>query len=179
MIINSPFAVCSNLKSSLSRHSCQNCSSVSRFRSLIREITSNYESRDIYSDKRQEIANSLLEKITQELYPLGFIVESALLRDISLPRNIQEAIQEKLKAEQESQRMQFELEKARQEAERKKIEAQGIANAQKLLSQGLTEEVLKLKAIEATEKLAASPNTKVIIIGGGEDRLPLILQQGE
>nr|WP_287273853.1 MULTISPECIES: hypothetical protein [unclassified Okeania] len=108
---------------------------------------------------------------------MGFIVESALLRDISLPRNIQQAIQEKLKAEQESQRMQFELEKAPQEAERKKIEAQGMANAQKLLSQGLTEQVLKLKAIEATEKLAASPNTKVVIIGGGEDRLPIILQQ--
>lgn len=132
----------------------------------------------------------LRQELREKLSPLGFIVEEALLREIVLPKKIQEAIQAKLEAEQESERQQFITEKQRQElefeserahkeAERKKIEAQSIADTQRLLSQSLTDKVLQLKAIEATPDLAKSPNAKVIIIGGGKDKLPLILQQGE
>lgn len=162
----------------------------SRFRSIIRQITASYEARAIYGEKRQEVTQSLHEQLSQQLTPLGFVVEETLLRNVVLPKNIQEAIQAKLEAEQENERQQFvtekqrqelefELEKARKEAERQKIEAQGIADAQRLLSQSLTDKILQMKAIEATQDLAKSPNAKVIIIGGGKDKLPLILQQGE
>jgi len=160
---------------------------IARFRSVIREITASYDANAIYGEKRQEVAQKLREKIREQLTPLGFTVEEALLRDVVLPESIQAAIQEKLEAQQESQREQFIIEKERQElefalektkkeAERKKIEAQGIADAQKLLTTGLTQELLQLKAIEATQNLAESDNTKIIIIGGGDDKLPLILQ---
>ncbi|MBR8828000.1 MAG: prohibitin family protein, partial [Gomphosphaeria aponina SAG 52.96 = DSM 107014] len=124
---------------------------ISRFRSVIREVTSSYDASAIYGEKRQEVAQKLQEKIREQLTPLGFVVEEALLRDVALPETIQVAIQEKLKAQQESQQQQFINEKERQalefsleqtkkEAERKKIEAQGIADAQKLLTTGLTQE---------------------------------------
>ena len=149
---------------------------ISRFRSIIRQITATYDIEDIYGAKRQEIATNLRQELQQQLAPLGITVEEALLRNVILPEKIQTSIQEKLAAQQESQKLDFEIQKTKKEAERKKIEAQGIAETQKLLSGSLTEEILKLKAIEATQKLAESDNTKVIIIGGGEDKLPLILQ---
>lgn len=160
---------------------------VSRFRAILRQITASYEAKDIYGEKRQIVAQRLRQELQNSLSPLGFIVEEALLRKVILPQEIQAAIQKKLEAEQESEKQQFindkerqsiefGLEKAKKEAERKKIEAQGIANSQALLSKGLTEQLIKLKAIEATQKLAESQNSKIIIIGGGEDKLPLILQ---
>ncbi|MBW4620918.1 MAG: prohibitin family protein [Cyanosarcina radialis HA8281-LM2] len=147
---------------------------ISRFRSLIRQTTSNYDLKAIYGEKRQEVAIALHQQIKDNLSPLGFAVEETLLRNVILPEGVQAAIQQKIETEQQSQQLDFELEKTRKEALRKKIEAQGIADAQKLISQGLTEQVLKLKAIEATQKLAESQNTKVIIVGG-KDNLPLIL----
>lgn len=161
---------------------------ISRFRSLIREISARYEAREIYGDQRQAISQTLQSSLIAQLQPLGFTVDQALLRNVTLPDSIQAAIQEKLAAQQESERqqfvnekerqaIQFELEKAQKEAERKRIEAKGISDAQKLLAQGLTPQIIQLKSIEATEKLAESENSKVIIIGGGKDNLPLILQQ--
>ena len=160
---------------------------IPRFRSIIRQITASYDARDIYGEKRVIVAEKLRNELNASLEPLGFIVDESLLRNVILPQAIQKAIEEKLEAEQASQKQQFinekerqaiafELEKAQQEATRKKIEAQGVADSQKLLSQGLTEQLIKLKAIEATQKLAESENSKVIIIGGGEDKLPLLLQ---
>ncbi|MDJ0731982.1 MAG: prohibitin family protein [Crocosphaera sp.] len=160
---------------------------IPRFRSIIRQITASYDARDIYGEKRAIVAEKLRNELNESLEPLGFIVDESLLRNVILPQAIQKAIEEKLEAEQASQKQQFinekerqaiafELEKAQQEATRKKIEAQGVADSQRLLSQGLTEQLIKLKAIEATQKLAESENSKVIIIGGGEDKLPLLLQ---
>ncbi len=94
-----------------------------------------------------------------------------------MPDTIQAAIQEKLKAEQENQRMKFVLEKQRQEAERKRIEAKGIADSQKIISDGLTNQILQLRAIEATEKLAQSPNSKIIVVGSGKGEVPILLQE--
>jgi regulator of protease activity HflC (stomatin/prohibitin superfamily) len=149
---------------------------ISRFRSIIREVTASYPAEAIYSTKRQEVANQLRERLSQQIAPLGFIVEDTLLREIKLPEKLQEAVQEKLAAEQENRKMTFTLEKERQEAERKRIEAKGIADSQKIISQGLTNPILQLKAIEATEKLAASDTTKVVIMGSGQGGLPVNIQ---
>ena len=152
---------------------------ISRFRSTIREIVTNYESHAIYSQKQHEITQRLYQEMSQELYPLGFVTEEVLLKDIVLPKNVQAAIEQKLKAEQESELMEFEIEKARQQAERQKIELESIADIQKLLSRDLAEKVLELRTMETKQKLPASQNTNVIIIGGDEDKLPLFLRQGQ
>jgi regulator of protease activity HflC (stomatin/prohibitin superfamily) len=106
--------------------------------------------------------------------PRGLVVESTPLRKLTLPRRLAAAIEEKLGAEQESQRMQFVLERERQEAERRRIEAQGIADFQRIVSQGIDER-LRWKGIESTQKLAESQNAKVVIVGAGKDGLPAIL----
>ncbi len=150
---------------------------VARFRSVVREITANYPAEAIYSRKRLEIANQIRQRLSKQLTPLGFVVEEALLRELQIPEKIQSAIQEKLQAEQESQRMAFVLKKERQEAERKRIEAKGISDSQKIISQGLNDKILQLRSIEATEKLASSSNSKVIMLGAGKGGMPMLLQQ--
>jgi regulator of protease activity HflC (stomatin/prohibitin superfamily) len=150
---------------------------ISRFRSIIRRITANYNAQDIYSEKRQIVEQQLTQKLRENLSPLGFVVEEVLLRNLILPENLQASIQQKLQAEQENEKLDLELKKAAKEAKRKRIEAQGNADAQKILSQGLTEQVLRLKSIEATEKLAQSQNAKIIILGGNQNQLPFILQE--
>ena len=147
----------------------------SRFRSFIRQITANYTLTEIYGEKRSLISQSLQQAMISQLQPLGFIVEETLLRNIVLPENIQAAIQAKVAMEQETQKIALEVIKAKKESERKIVEARGTADAQKILSEGLTDKIIQLKAIEATQELAKSPNSKVIIFGGGKDKLPLIL----
>jgi regulator of protease activity HflC (stomatin/prohibitin superfamily) len=149
---------------------------ISRFRSTVRAITANYPASAIYSTKRQEIAQKIDQQLTQEIPTLGFIVEEALLRNVKMPDTLQAAIQQKLKAEQENQQMKFILEKERQEAERKKIEAQGIADSQKIISAGLNNQILQLRAIEATEKIAQSPNSKIVVIGSEKGGVPIMIQ---
>lgn len=105
----------------------------------------------------------------------GVVVEKLPLRKVGLPPSLSTAIEAKLQAEQQSQQMQFVLTKEKQEAERKRIEATGIADFQAIVTKGISEPLLKWKGIEATEKLAASNNTKVVIIGSGKDGLPVIL----
>jgi len=162
---------------------------ISRFRSFIRQVTANHALTEIYGEKRVLISQSLHKAMKAQLEPLGFIVEETLLRNIILPENIQAAIQAKVAVEQETQKIGLEVIKAKKESERKIVEAKGTADAQKILSrgtsdaqkilsEGLTDKIIKLKAIEATQELAKSPNSKVIIIGGGQDRLPLILSDG-
>jgi len=148
----------------------------SRFRSTVREITASYPVGSVYSSRRQEVAERMQERLSEQLEPLGFSVEGAYLREVILPETLQAAIQEKLSAEQESQQMAFTLERERQEAERKRVEAQGVADAQTIVARSLTAEALQLRAIEATESLAASNNAKVIVIGGGESGAPLVFQ---
>jgi regulator of protease activity HflC (stomatin/prohibitin superfamily) len=148
---------------------------VSRFRSVVRGITAIYPAEAIYSTKRQEVASQMRQRLTEQIEPLGFMVEDVLLREVKLPDTLQAAIQEKLKAEQESRQMTFVLERERQEAERKRIAARGDADAQKIVSQGLTPEGLQLRSIEAMEKLATSANSKVIVVGG-QGNAPLNFQ---
>ncbi len=149
---------------------------ISRFRSLVRETTASYPAEAIYSSKRQEVANQLRQRLSEQLAPLGFVVDQALLREVQLPETLQAAVQQKLATEQESQQMKFTLEKERQEAERKRIEARGTADAQKVISQALNPQFLRLKEIEAMEKLAGSNNAKVVIMGGESGGTPVMFQ---
>ena len=114
----------------------------------------------------------MYSKITKDR---GIITEQVLLRKIGLPPVVANAIQEKLKREQEAEQMKFVLQKEQQEAERKRIEAQGIADFQKIVAQGISPQLLEWKGIEATEKIANSQNTKVVIIGNPKTGLPIIL----
>jgi len=146
-----------------------------QFRSVVRGVTARYEAKALYTASREKLAGEILQELENLVGPRGIIVEQAPLRQIQLPERLTKSIEEKLQAEQESQRMEFILTREKQEADRKRIEAQGIADFQEIVSKGISEQLLKWKGIEATEKLAGSQNTKVVIIGSGKDGLPLIL----
>ena len=146
-----------------------------QFRSVCRGVTAGYEAKALYTSQREELAHLITVDLLKLVAERGVIVETAPLRKIELPRKVTDAIEDKLKAEQESQRMEFVLTKEKQEAERKRIEARGIADFQQIVAQGISEPLLRWKGIEATEKLAHSENAKVVIIGAGKDGLPIIL----
>lgn len=145
------------------------------FRSVTRGVTAGYDARALYTSERELLARGIMTELEHLVGPRGIIVEATPLRRVGLPPGLTASIEEKLRSEQESQRMQFVLSKERQEADRKRIEAQGISDFQNIVARGISENLLRWKGIEATEKLAQSPNTKVIVIGAGKDGLPLIL----
>jgi prohibitin 1 len=145
-----------------------------QFRSAIRGITVNHEAKDLYTSSRELIASEIFKDLVENLGKRGVVVETILLRKVDLPKLVVEAINAKLAADQQAQQMRFVLDKERQEAERKRIEAQGIQDFQRIISQGLSELLLRWKGIEATQALAESSNSKTVIIGG-RDGLPLIL----
>ena len=148
---------------------------VPQFRSVVRGVTARYEAKALYTASREKLAGEILDELGKLVGPRGITVEQAPLRQIQLPARLTQSIEEKLQAEQDAQRMAFILQKEEQEADRKRIEARGIADFQDIVSVNISNMLLKWKGIEATEKLASSPNTKVIIIGSGKDGLPLIL----
>ena len=121
------------------------------------------------------LAQTILKDLEAIIGPRGVEVEYTPLRRVGLPPGLTQAIEEKLRAEQESQRMQFVLTKEKQEADRKRIEAQGISDFQNIVAKGISEQLLRWKGIEATQKLAESSNSKVVVIGAGKDGLPIIL----
>jgi regulator of protease activity HflC (stomatin/prohibitin superfamily) len=146
-----------------------------QFRSVSRGVTAAYDARALYTSEREMLAHTILVDLQKLVEPRGITIESTPLRRVGLPPGLTASIEEKLRAEQESQRMQFILQKERQEADRKRIEAQGISDFQNIVTKGISEPLLRWKGIEATEKLANSHNAKVVIIGAGKDGLPLIL----
>jgi regulator of protease activity HflC (stomatin/prohibitin superfamily) len=146
-----------------------------QFRSVARGVTAGYEAKALYTSEREMLAQLLLKDLEKLVEPRGVTVESTPLRRIGLPPGLTASIEAKLQAEQQSQQMQFVLTKEKQEADRKRIEAQGISDFQNIVARGISEQLLRWKGIEATEKIAQSPNSKVIIIGAGKDGLPLIL----
>ncbi len=148
---------------------------VPQFRSVARGVTATYDARALYTSERELLARTILDELRKLVGPRGINIESTPLRRVGLPSGLTQAIEEKLRAEQESKRMQFVLEKEKLEAERKRIEARGIADFQEIVTKGISEPLLRWKGIEATEKLAQSPNAKVVVIGAGKDGLPLIL----
>jgi regulator of protease activity HflC (stomatin/prohibitin superfamily) len=151
---------------------------VPQIRSAIREVTAAYEAKALYSAEREQIARETFQLFQKMTQGRGIIPEAVLLRKIGLPPVVANAIQEKLKREQEAEQMKFVLQKEQQEAERKRIEAQGIADFQRIVAQGISAQLLEWKGIEATEKLATSTNAKVIVVGNPKSGLPIILGGG-
>ncbi len=147
------------------------------FRSTVRDVMGRYTAEEIYSTKRAEVENLIQDEASEVLKQPGnnIILKSLLIRSITLPAQIKGAIENKLQQEQEALAYQYRLEREKSEAERKRIEANGEANANKIINSSLTPALLKMRGIEATTKLAESPNSKVIVIGSGKDGLPLIL----
>jgi regulator of protease activity HflC (stomatin/prohibitin superfamily) len=147
-------------------------------RSAIRDVTAKHSASALYTGGREEVQQKIQEMLFKELGDRGIFVEAVLLRDVQLPAMLKTSIEQKQQAEQESLRMSFILQKEKQEAERKRIEAQGIADFQRIVALGISQQLLEWKGIEATEKLASSPNSKVVIIGSGKSGLPIILGSG-
>src|SRR5215470_9779999 len=146
-------------------------------RAAIREATASHSANALYTGEREMVAKQIHDQLSSLLGQRGFIVESVLLRDIQLPSTLKSSIEAKQQAEQEALAMNFRLQKETQEAQRKRIEAQGIRDFQQIVAQGISPQLLEWKGIEATETLAKSPNSKVVVVGGGKNGLPLILGQ--
>lgn len=144
-------------------------------RSAARSVVGRYTPEQIYSTKRDAIQIEIFDE-TKKLLDEKFVqLNQVLIRSITLPPTIKTAIESKLKQEQEALEYEFKLEKAEQEAERQRIDAEGKARANKILSASITEQILREKGINATLKLAESPNSKVVIIGNSGDGMPIIL----
>ena len=145
-----------------------------QLRSVIRGVTAAYEAKALYTAERELIANQIQRQLQPLLEPRGVVVEKILLRQVALPRILSTAIERKLEAEQKSEQMKFVITREKQEAERKLIEAKGIANYQRTVAREITPQLLEWKGIEATEKLAASTNAKIIVVGNPSKGMPLI-----
>ena len=148
---------------------------VPQLRSIVRDTTSSYDAKALYTAERELLSQRIQTKLFPQLDERGIRCERVLLRKIILPPKIAAAIESKLEAEQQAEQMKYVLDKEKQEAERKRIEARGIAEYQTIINQGLNENLLKWKGIEATRELARSQNTKIVIIGAGKEGLPIIL----
>lgn len=144
-------------------------------RGVARGIAGRYKPEEIYSTKREQMNAEIEEGLKEAMAGNHIEIRNVLIRDIAIPEEISRAINFKLTADQEAQRMKFTIAKERLEADRKRIEAQGIADFQKIVSAGITQSLLKWKGIEATLEIARSNNAKVIVIGSGKDGLPIIL----
>jgi prohibitin 1 len=145
-------------------------------RAAIRASTSAHSANALYTNARELVQQQIQEELTAQLAPRGVIVENVLLRDVQLPAMLKGSIEAKQQAEQDALRMSFILQKEKQEAERKRIEAQGISDFQRIVATGISAQLLEWKGIEATEKLAMSTNTKVVVIGNPKNGLPLVLE---
>jgi regulator of protease activity HflC (stomatin/prohibitin superfamily) len=148
---------------------------IPQFRSISRAVTASFQASALYSTERERLGVAIQEELAKTVAPRGVTIEATPLRNVALPTQLTEAIEQKQRADQESQRMEFILTKEKQEADRKRIEAKGIADFQAIVAAGISDQLLRWKGIEATEKLANSQNTKVIIVGAGKDGLPIIL----
>jgi regulator of protease activity HflC (stomatin/prohibitin superfamily) len=144
---------------------------LSVFRSAAANVCSRYMAKDMHSGQRAEIEMAISNHMDSLLIDRGFVIESVLMKSIKLPPGLYDAIESKLEAEQIAQRMEFELEQERLEAQRKKIEAEGTRDAQKVLAEGLTEEIIKWRSLEVFEKLSNSSNAKLIFTDGSAPML--------
>ncbi|MEJ1221977.1 prohibitin family protein [Sediminicola sp. 1XM1-17] len=144
-------------------------------RSAARSVVGRYTPEQLYSSKRDAIQAEIFEETKKIVDGQHIQLNEVLVRDVTLPPTIKEAIERKLKQEQESLEYEFRLVTAQKEAEKVRIEAQGKADANRILSASLTDKILQDKGIEATIKLSESPNSKVIVIGSGDSGMPIIL----
>ncbi|MBI2981524.1 MAG: prohibitin family protein [Deltaproteobacteria bacterium] len=148
---------------------------IPQLRSIVRGVTASYDAKALYTAERETISTEMFNQLQPILRERAINVEKILLRSVTLPDILATAIQKKLEAEQQSEQMKFVLLKEEQEAERKRVEAKGVADFQRIVTSGLTTDFLRWKGIEATAKLADSQNSKIVVIGGGKDGLPIIL----
>jgi prohibitin 1 len=148
---------------------------VPSIRSVTREVIANYLPEEINTTKREQIIEEIRTQVSLKLADHYVQLTDVLIRNIELPANLRESIERKLQQEQESLEYEFRIEKASKEAERMKIEAEGVRKFQEIVTQSITPDLLKWKGIEATIELAKSPNSKVVVIGGGDGGMPLIL----
>lgn len=136
------------------------------FRSAVADITSKYYAKDMHSGNRAEIEGAIRNLMMQTLEGKGIMVESVLLKSIVLPKSLAKAIEDKLEAEQQAQRMEFVLQQEQREADRMRIKAAGVRDANQIIAEGLTPAILQYKAIEAWLELSQSPNSKIVISNG-------------
>ncbi len=148
---------------------------VPNVRSAVRAVTGRYTAEEIYSTKRGEVEAEIIETTRLALAEKNIEMKDLLIRSISLPEKIKSAIESKLQQQQEALAYQYRLEREESEAERLRIQAKGIADYNRIISQSLTPNILKQKGIDATLALAQSANSKVVVIGSGDDGMPLIL----
>jgi len=144
-------------------------------RTKIRDNAVYYDAVALYSTKRDEFQARIFKGIEKDFKDRGLVLEQLLVRNITLPQSVKVAIESKINAEQDAQKMQFVLQKEKQEAERKRVEAQGIADYQKIINTGLSQQQLEYEMIKANKEIALSPNTKIIIMGGG--KTPIMLNE--
>lgn len=144
-------------------------------RASVRDVTASYNAQALYSPARGQLSKEIQERIMLAVGNRGIIIEEVPLRKLVLPQQLQDAISAKLTAEQQSQQMQFVLQKEEQEADRKRIEAKGIADFQQTVMKGIDRNFLVWKAIDASKELASAPNTKIVVFGGSEKSMPLII----
>lgn len=142
-------------------------------RTKIRDNSVYYDAISLYSSKRDEFQNRIFKSIDEDFKKRGLFLEQLLVRNITLPQSVKATIEGKINAEQEAQKMQFILQKEKQEAERKRVEAQGIADYQRIINQGLTDQQLQYEQIKALKEIATSQNAKIIVMGKGNT--PVIL----
>ncbi|TCC91738.1 prohibitin family protein [Pedobacter frigiditerrae] len=142
-------------------------------RTAIRDNAVSYDAVALYSLKREEFQQKIYQTIARSFAGRGLELEQLLVRNVTLPASVKAAIESKINAEQEAQKMTFVLQKEKQEAERKRVEAQGIADYQQILSTGLSDKQLQYEAIKAQKEIALSPNTKIIMLGNGKN--PVII----
>lgn len=148
---------------------------VPEVRSSVRQVAGRYTAEEIYSTKRQEVEGAIIDETRKTLGGNFIDMRALLIRSIDLPPQIKTAIESKLTQEQEALAYEFRLNKEKSEADRKRLEAQGISDYNKIISASLTDNILKQKGIDATIELAKSANSKVVVVGSGKDGLPLIL----
>lgn len=144
-------------------------------RSATREVIGKYLPEELYSTKREAIQDEIFTQTKNAMAPKHINLDAVLIRSVELPKTLIAAIEQKLKEEQESLQFEFKLDIERKEAERKIIEAEAKAESNRILNASLSDKILRDKGIEATLELAKSPNSKVVIVGGGDEGLPLIL----
>lgn len=143
-------------------------------RTAIRDNAVSYEAVALYSTKREEFQDKIFQTINTSFAKRGLVLEQLLVRNITLPESVKKTIESKINAEQDAQKMIFVLQKEKQEAERKRVEAQGIADYQKILSTGLSDKQLQYETIKAQKEIALSSNTKIIIMGNNKGAPVLI-----
>lgn len=145
------------------------------FRAISRKVLGQYEAEEIFSTMRDEVAEKIEAETEEKLLSNNIEMKALLIRSVVLPDQIRKAIDNKEEQRQIAEAMQYKLEKEEQEAERKRIEAKGISDYNRIISASLTDKILKQKGIDATIKLSESENSKVVVVGSGKDGLPLIL----